>query len=168
MAEECLVDAVFCSRAQCDRLAAERFRYSERAAGERDVAAVLHAPDGVCRRILERRDALLIVARTWPVALDRRRKAERLVRPLAVIDAAPASERRRCRRDIIERAARQHLGLQAPMEALVLAHRLGMIGSRMGDAHALFDQEHTERRIGRAGTVTPWRAVVGDQRFGRP
>src|ERR1700688_5025098 len=38
-----------------------------------------------------------------------------------------------------------------------------MIGSRMGNADALLEQEHAKRSKGRAGTVAPGRTVVGDE-----
>src|SRR5207237_4730714 len=90
-------------------------------------------------------------------------KLERLVRPLRVVDVAPAVESALGGSEIGEGQAGQHLGLEAAVEALVLAHGLRMIGSRMADADAKLDQPDPERSERAARSVAPGRTIVGDQ-----
>src|SRR5262249_14425973 len=150
-----------------DSLAAEGFRDSDAAAEEADVTALLNPAHHIARRVFERLDGLDIVAAARPIAAGRHGKRDRLVRPLRVVDVAPAIEGTFGSGEIGERRAGQHFGFEAAMEAFVLAHGLRMIGRRMADPDALLDQPDTERGEPAARSVAPRRTVVGDDRLGQ-
>ena len=127
-AEDGFEDAILCGRAECDGLAAEGFGDFDGAAAEADVATLLNTAHDVARSIFEGNDGLDIIARAGLIAGCRHGKLDCLVRPLRVVDAAPAVEGTRRGGEIGERRASQHFGLEAAMKALVLAHGLRMIG----------------------------------------
>ena len=85
------------------------------------------------------------------------------MRPLRVVDVAPAVEGALGSGEIGKGWAGQHLGLEAAVEAFVLAHGLRMIGPRMADPDAVLDQPDPERSERATRSVAPGRAVVGDQ-----
>ena len=90
------------------------------------------------------------------------------MRPLGVVDDAPALEGALGSGEIGKGRTGQHLGLEGAVEAFVLALGLRMIGPRVADADALLDQPDAERGERAARSVAPGRAVVGDHRSGRP
>ena len=108
------------------------------------MAALLDTAHDVAGHI-RRGEGLDIVARAWLIAAGRNREFERLVRPLRVVDVAPALERRSARRD--RRSGAGSTSALAAVEAFVLAHGLWMIGPRMADPYAVLDQPDPERGI---------------------
>jgi hypothetical protein len=104
------------------------------------VTTLLDTTHDIVRSIFEGRDGLDIVARARLIAAGRDGKLERLVRLLGVVDVAPAVEGALGSGEIGEGRSGQYLGLEAAMEAFVLAHGLWMIGPRMADLDAMLDQ----------------------------
>src|SRR5665647_228891 len=161
-------DAILCGWSERHGLSAERLGDLEGAAEEADVTALLDTAYDVARSVFEGSDRLDIVARARLIAAGRDSKLERLVRPLRVVDVAPAVEGAFGGGEIDEGRAGQHLGLEAAVEAFVLAHGLWMIGPRMADLDAMLDQPDPERSERVARSVAPGRTVVGDQPVGQP
>ena len=102
-------------------------------AEKRGEACLINAAKQIVGGIFERHDGLGILALRDPVAIEWHVAAERIVRALGVIDLAPAVENDLCLGEIGEGWPLQRLGFERPMEALVLAECLGMVGSRMGE-----------------------------------
>ena len=90
--EDDVEDAIVCGCSERDDLAAEGLGDFDGAAEEADVAALLDTAHEVFRGIFERSDGLDIVARARLIAAGRDGKPERLVRPLRIVDVAPALE----------------------------------------------------------------------------
>src|SRR5579885_1450342 len=103
-------------------------------------------------------------SRARAVAAGRDLEAEGLVRALVIVDRAPAIEGGLPRGEAAEHPHRQHLGLEGPVEALVLAPGLGMIGPAVQDIDTELEQPHAEpgptlRR------VAPGPAIVDQDRI---
>lgn len=159
-------DAILWGCSERDNLAAERFGDFDSTAQETDVAALLDPAHDVAGRVFEGRDSLDIVARARLIAASRDSEPQRFVRPLRVVDVAPAVESALGSSQIGEGRARQHLCLEAAMEALVLAHGLWMIRSRMADLDAMLDQPDPKRRERTARSIAPRRAIIGNHPLG--
>src|SRR5216684_8195240 len=153
--EDDVEDAILCGWSERHSLSTERLGDLEGAAEEADVTALLDTAYDVARGIFEGSDRLDIVARARLIAAGRDGKLERLVRPLRVVDVAPAVEGAFGGDEIGEGRAGQHLGLEAAVEAFVLAHGLWMIGPRMADLDAMLDQPDPERSERAARSVAP-------------
>jgi len=161
--EDDIEDAILCGWPERDSFAAEGLGDFDGAAEEADVTALLDAAHDVSRSIFEGSDGLDIVARARLIAAGRDSKLERFMRPLRVVDIAPAVEGALGSGEIGKGWAGQHLSLEAAVEAFVLAHGLWMIGPRMADLDAVLDQPDPERSERATGAVAPGRTVVGDQ-----
>ena len=115
-------DAIVWGWSERDGLAAEGLWDFDIAAKEADVTALLDTAHDVAGSVFEGCDGLDIVARAGLIAAGRHGKLEGFVRPLRVVDGAPAIEGALGSGQIGEGWTGQHLGLEAAMEAFVLAH----------------------------------------------
>ena len=91
-AEDDVEDAILCGWPERDSLATEGLWDFDGAAEEADVTALLDAAHDVAWRVFEGSDGLDILARAGLITADWHSKLERIVRPLRVVDAAPAIE----------------------------------------------------------------------------
>ena len=158
------VDAVLDGRAQRDRLGSEWLAKTNPAAFETDIAILVGLADDVVGAVFDRRQHLGERARTRAIALPRRCHVERLVRPLMIVDVAPAIECALALDQIGIGTPGENLGLQGAMEALVLALRLRMIGASVRHPHAQSHQPDREARIAPATRIAPRRAIVHQHR----
>lgn len=131
---------------------------------EADPAVGLNLAEPVAWAIFEGRDVFAEGSRAQTVAVCGDRVGERLVGPLGIVDAAPRVERGL---GMAQRAegVRHGFGLEAAVEALVLAERLGMIGSGVGDPDAKFDQPDGQGRERVVRGRAPRRTII---RHGSP
>src|SRR5262245_56166319 len=168
-AEEDAVLAIGGEWTDSDALAAEGARNVPQPSLEADV--VLGGADGADNLavvVFDRRQAVGHGARARPIAACRDLLAESLVRPVVVVDHAPAMERAPHIDEIAEPLQGQHLGLQGAMEALVLAAALWMIGPAMQHSDAELEQPHTKAGPVLARGVAPGGAVVDEYRLRQP
>jgi hypothetical protein len=125
-----------------------------------DVAFVLDAADEIVRSVGKGFGGVAKGSRRGRVVVDRHAAGQRVVRPLEVVDVAPGVEGGLRLGQVGERPA-QRFGGERPVEALVLAERLGVARPRMAERDAGFDQPDAE--LGEAGAmagVAPGRTVV--------
>ena len=125
-AEEDAPAAVAVEGADADALAAKGLGHLPQSPLEAHV--VLAGGDGahdVTLAILRGRQPPWHRARARPVAAGRHFEVERLVRPLEVVDLAPAVEGALHLGQVMEAPQREHLLGERAMEALVLAAALG-------------------------------------------
>src|SRR5581483_3501471 len=165
--EDDVKDAILDCWPERDGLATEGLGKFDGATEEADVTALLDAAHDVARSIFEGRDGLDVAARARLIAACGDSEFERLVRSLRIVDIAPALESARGGGNIGEGWNGQQFGLEAAVEALVLAHGLRMIGPRMADPDALLDQPNAKRSERAARAIAPRRTIVGDQPFGQ-
>src|SRR5690606_32229242 len=137
----------------------EGFAHTVGVALPMDSATVLHPTYPMEGLVLGLSRMLAVLAGAGAVVLCRYVQGQGVVRAFAVVDAAPAIESLLGRVKVLEVASLQHLGLEAAVEALILALGLRMVGARMAYADALLHQPHVQSGIGGAG-VAPGRAVV--------
>src|SRR6185312_16709168 len=98
--------------------------------------------------------------RAGAVSLGRHRHADRLMRPLAVIDLAPLIEGALHLRKAVEDVEGEDFLAQRAMEALILAAALWMVGSGVDEVHAQLEKPDPEPGPVPAGGIAPGRAVV--------
>jgi hypothetical protein len=129
-------DPIFPGRAQGDQLAAQALADAPVAVPETDEAVAADFADLIIEAVFDRRQNLGERPRARPVALRRRRHAERFMRPLMVVEGAPVVEGALALGEIAETATADHLRLEGPMEALFLALGLGMTRPAVRHANA--------------------------------
>ena len=159
MPEEGIELAVSRGWAQGDGFSGERLGESEGTVFEADPAIDLDLPELIVRRVFEGRDAFVVGSRTQAVAVGGDGICQRLVRPLCIVDMTPRIERGLGMARRAEEAP-HGFGLEAAVEALVLAERLGVIGPGMADPDAMFDQPDGQGRERIVGGRPPRRTIV--------
>src|SRR5882672_3357756 len=160
-AEEDAVVAVALQGPHGNAFAMEGIWHAPRLAAEADIA--LGGADGsqdVAGLVLGLGQLAGHRSRARAVAAGRHIEAEGLVRALVVVDRAPAIEGGLHLGEGAQDFHRQHLGLEGPVEALVLAAGLGMVGPAVQDLDAELEQPHAELGPALRRAIAPGRAIV--------
>src|SRR5229473_313135 len=159
---------IFGRRPQRDQLATEWFANANATVLESDVSFFVGLAHNIAIAVFDRRQSLRKRTSACPVTLARRRQIERLVRPLVIVDVAPAVEGALTCGQICELAAKQNLSLERAVKPFVLALRLRMMRPAMRDPYSQSQQPHRECRERPTARIAPGRAIVHQHRSRKP
>src|SRR3954464_5874867 len=130
------------------------------------LAFALHTTQRQAFGVVQCRQVLRKDARTGSITAARWLQVQPLMWALEVVDRTPQIEALLGMRQIAQRLKANDLGVQGAMEALILAHRLGVVGTRMAQPNAQADEPHAQSGVGVCVAVAPRPAVVGDDPLG--
>ncbi len=127
----------------------------------------IHLAHDVASSVFDRRQALRERPLARPITLARSCHADRLMRPVMVVEVPPGVEGALALVEIGQTVERD-LGLHRAMQPFVLALRLRMIGAAMRHPNSQPQQPHRERGKPPAAAIAPRRAVVHQHGIGQP
>ncbi|MDB5741843.1 MAG: hypothetical protein JWR68_158 [Polaromonas sp.] len=148
--------------AKGDRQPEQRARYPELVALEVHLPVVLDDSHRVCSGVVDGGQRWPIADGAGTVTAGRRAQAQRIVRALVVVHAAPARKGALRLGQAGKAAPGQHLGFQRAMKPLDLAVGLRVVRRAVADPDAQADQPDTELAQAMAGQAraAPGRAIV--------
>src|SRR6185437_11481076 len=105
--------------------------------------------------------------RAGSIAIGRHGQVQRIVWPMMIVVVSPSVEGLLGLVEMIEGAARQQLGVERTVEALVLAVVLRMERRAVPWRHAMLDQPYAQPGEPLLAAVAPRAAIVGQHDLGQ-
>ena len=159
MAEINLHNAIDVSFPQGDRVAMEGPADHDVAVAVTDLPVMLDLPDEGSRAVIDGLRLLREGPAAAAVPRGRDLQLQRVVGALVIVDLPPVVEAQLAVHQVPERLAAQHLVLEGPVEALVLAQGLRVIGPAVDHGDPQADQPGRKAGV-EVSIVAPGRPVV--------
>src|SRR5213080_462537 len=155
-----VVDSIFSSRSQGDRITTKCFAHLKLAVAKRDFAVRLHFANLIDSSILQRRQLLRERSVAHLITSRRHGHAQSFMRSLVIVTMTPLIKTALHAGKVAKAAVGQQLDFQSPMKALVLALSLRMIRPTVTDGNSQPQQPNRQRRMLVLTIISPGRAVV--------
>ena len=162
-----VIDPVLLGWDQAYRVASEGATDFKHLSLKMDFAFLLDLADGDTRVILNRRQDLGIGAQAGLIPRRRDRQLQRLMRAVVIIHLPPSIKGLLQMRRVAPLRLLQHFPIQAPMEAFIFPHGLGMVRPTVTDADAHTNQPDGQDGVGLLAGMAPGTPVISQQAIGQ-
>src|SRR5439155_11281685 len=155
-----VVDSIFSSRSQGDRITTKCFAHLKLAVAKRDFAIRLHFANLIDSSVLQRRQLLRERSVAHLITTRRHGHPQSFMRSLVIVTMTPPIKTALHACKVAKASVCQQLDFQSPMEALVLALGLGMVRPTVTDSDAQPQQPNRQGRMLVLTITSPGRTVV--------